>query len=398
MSRDRLFGSLLGLVFLVNLARIVYAPLVEPLRAAFDVDPGTIGLVVTLVWVGSAMPRIPTGYLLTRYPRHRIVIATGGVLTGAAALATFANSPLTLGGGALLMGLASGAYFVAANPLVSELFPQRVGRAMGVHGASTQVAAVLAAPLVTVALYFGSWRYVFGAIAVTAAVVTVVLWTVARRTELPAASGVDRNFRGAVRSQWRLILFGIVLLGSVGFVWQGVFNFFVSYLESPAVALPGETARNVLTVVFLAGVPAFWLSGRLADRLPHVPYMLTIIGAFVLSVFAVTAAPNLPALVILAALMGLVIHSLFPAIDAYLLSRLPDEYRGGAYAAYSGGMMVVQSTGSAAVGALVDAGLAYATIFRGLAGGLSVVLLVLVVFALAGRIPDEAAPGPVETG
>ena len=44
------------MAFLINLVRVVYAPLVEPLQAAFSVGPGTIGLIVTLVWTGSALP------------------------------------------------------------------------------------------------------------------------------------------------------------------------------------------------------------------------------------------------------------------------------------------------------------------------------------------------------
>ncbi len=81
MSRRTVFGSLLGLVFLVNLARVVFAPLLEPIRAATGASDATLGLLATLVWAGSALPRLPTGYLLTRLRRPTVVFGSGVVLT-----------------------------------------------------------------------------------------------------------------------------------------------------------------------------------------------------------------------------------------------------------------------------------------------------------------------------
>src|SRR6056297_2605782 len=164
VSRRSLFVSLNSMVFLVNFARLVFAPLVEPLKAAFTVGDATVGLIATLAWLGSALPRIPTGYLLTRVPRHHVVLAV------AAGFTAVAESIAVLGLGAFLMGLASGAYFIAANPLVSELYPERVGRALGIHGTASQTAAV-AAPLFVGAVLaqtgVDGWRLVMGAIGIT---------------------------------------------------------------------------------------------------------------------------------------------------------------------------------------------------------------------------------------
>ena len=384
VSRGRLFGTLCSLVLLVNLARVVFAPLLKELISVFSMGEATAGLIATLVWVGSAALRVPTGWLLTRVARHKVVLATGGVLTVAAAFTAGANSVPMLAVGALLMGLASGAYFVAANPLVSELYPERVGRALGIHGTASQVAAVVAAPFVTLALLY-DWRLAFVAIGVAAAVVTVALAVTARRTDLPEAGSDDRDLVGAARRQWRIILLGVVILGFTGFVWQGLFNFYELYMLQKNLG-PGA-AKNLLTVVFAAGVPAFVLSGRLADRLPHVPYLIGIVGAFVACLFALTRVEGLLPIVAVTAVTGYVIHSLFPALDTYLLDTLPDENRASAYAVYSGGMMVLQATGSVAVGTLAEAGVTYDSIFVGFAAGLGVLVVVLVGLQQTGRLP-----------
>jgi predicted MFS family arabinose efflux permease len=375
------------MIFLVNLARVVFAPLVGEFIGVFDIGEGTAGLVVTMVWLGSASLRIPTGLLLTRVPRHWVVLGTGAILTVAAAFTATADSVLMLGAGAVLMGLASGAYFVAANPLVSELYPERVGRAMGIHGMASQLAAVVAAPFVTLVLtLFLTWRAAFVGIGVAAFLATLAFFLAARRADLPNAGAADRDFLGAVRSEWRIIGVGVVVLGVTGFVWQGLFNFYELYMQ--AKGLGDATAKNMLTVVFGAGVPAFFLSGRLADRFPHVPYILGIVAAFVASVVLLTLVEGLLALLAVTATVGYAIHSLFPALDTYLLGTLPDETRGSAYAVYSGLMMLVQASGSSVVGALVEAGVDYDVVFTGLALGLAVVVLALGGLHRLGRLPE----------
>ncbi|SNZ12928.1 Predicted arabinose efflux permease, MFS family [Natronoarchaeum philippinense] len=384
-----MLGSLCALVFLVNFARVVFAPLVEPLRSAFGLSAGVAGLVVTLTWVGSALLRLPTGYLLTRVSRQRVVLGTGVVLTGAAAFAATAQSVVALGVGALLLGLASGAYFVAANPLVSELFPSRVGRAMGIHGTASQLAAAAAPLTVGGVIAVWSWRAVFVGLAIAAALATAVFYWVARGATLPTAGTADRDLLGALRRQWPIVLAAVVIVGATGFVWNGFFNFYVTYLtETKGFSEP--LARRMLTVVFAAGVPAFWLTGRLADRVPYVPLLLAILAGFVVSLLALTVVQTTVLVVAVSVVLGYVIHGLFPAVDTYLLASLPDQHRASAYAFYSASMMLVQASGSVAVGSLRDAGLGFTPLFRSLAAVLGVVFLALVVLYALDVLPSDA--------
>lgn len=391
MSRRTVFGSLLCLVFLVNLARVVFAPLLEPLEADFVVTDATLGFVATLAWLGSALPRIPVGYLLTRVSRERVVLGSGVLLAGAATAMSFADTIETVMVGAFLMGLASGSYYIAANPLVSELFPRRVGTSIGIHGGASQVAAVAAPGIVLAALAIGGWRMVARGMAVAAAVVTVAFVATTRRTDLPDAGTDDRDLLEAVREQWRIVLTAIVFVGATGLVWNGFFNFYVKFLTSHG--FTSDRANLLLTLVFGAGVPAFAITGRLADRLPIVPLLLSIVGGFVVSLLALTSVASTGAFLpvaVASVVTGYVVHSLFPTIDTYLLDSLPDRHRSSAYAAYSGGMMLFQATGSSVVGTMSDAGLSYDVVFTTLAIGLGVVFLAMLASYLTGRLPAAA--------
>ena len=225
----------------------------------------------------------------------------------------------------------------------------------------------------------------FVCIAVAAALVTITLFFTARSTDLPDAGSADRDLIGAIRAEWRVVLLSVIVVGATGFVWQGLFNFYELYMNTKGLS---ETAsKNLLTVIFAAGVPAFFVSGRLADTLPRVPYILTIIGSFTVCVLVLTVTTGLLPLIVLTVLIGYVIHSLFPAIDTYLLDTLPDGTRASAYAWYSGGMMILQAGGSSVVGALREAGLAYDVIFTRLALALSIVVVGLIALQQTDRLP-----------
>ncbi len=384
MTRARLFASLCGLVFLVNLARIVFAPLLDVFIAEFGIGEATAGLIVTLAWVGSASPRLPTGWILTKVPRHHVVLVSGLVLAGSSGLAATATTVEHLMIGAFLMGIASGIYFVSANPLLSELYPTRIGRIIGIHGAASQVAAVIAAPFVALTLLV-DWRLSLWAIAIGAAAITVYTWFVARNTELPTAGDADRDFVAGALSEWKLIVTALAIVGAASFVWQGLFNFYELYMQSKG--LSDWAAGMMLTIIFAAGVPAFFFGGDLADRFPHVPYLLGIVGAFATSLLVLTQVEGLIGLIVLSTVVGFIIHSLFPAIDTSLLDTLPDSTRGSAYAVFSSTWMLMQALGSSAVGSLVERGYAYDTVFASAAVVLGATVVVLVLVERTGRLP-----------
>ncbi|MFB6080114.1 MAG: MFS transporter [Haloferacaceae archaeon] len=382
----RLFAGLCGLVALVNFGRVAFAPLLEPLRAAFGAGPAAVGLVVSLAWFGTAVVRIPTGYLLTRVPRHRVVLWTGGLLAAGAVLAALAPSLSVLGAAAFVLGASSGAYFVAAVPLIGELYPDGVGRAVGIHGTASQVAAVAAPGVVVATLAVAGWRTVFWSLAVAAVAVTAAVALVARRTPLPVVDP-DRDFRTAL-SHWRVVLAGVSVVAAAGFVWQGLFNFYVTYLIAEK-GLGLDAANLALTVLFAAGVPGFALGGRLADRLPSVPYLLSLLAAFVCGLLVLVRVEGPVALFAVSVGIGTVVHALFPALDVYVLGALPAADRASAYAVFSGVALALESGGSGAVGALTDAGYAFGTVFGVAAALLAAVVVGLAALYLDGRFPDS---------
>ncbi len=380
-----------SIVFLVNFSRMVFAPLLQPAAGDFGVSAASLGVVTSAAWLGSAAPRLPTGYLLTRVPRHYVVLATGSSLVVTAGLTAFAGSIAQLTAGAFLMGLSSGMYFIAANPLLSELFPERLGRILGVHGMSSQLAAVTAPLVLSAVLLVGEWRQTFLLIAAVAAIATVLFFVFARRTALPRAGEQDRSLLAAGRAQWPIILTGIITMGAAGFLWNGLFNLYGDYLEV-AKGIDPSTGRLLLSVMFAAGLPAFFITGRLADRVALVPLLLSIIGAFTASVFALTLVDGVIPIALLSIIVGYAFHGLIPATDTYLLGSLPDRHRGSAYALYSAAMMVMIALGSGTIGSLVTTGISYTDAFRGVSLIVGGILIGLIALFRHGSLPTGGRP------
>ncbi|MEF8818133.1 MAG: MFS transporter [Haloferacaceae archaeon] len=383
-----LFGSLCLLFALTNLGRTAFAPLVETLRAAFGASPAAVGVVVSLAWAGSAAGRPVSAYLVTRVRRELVVAAGGVVLVVGSVLAALAGSLAALRVGAAVVGLSSGVYIGAAVPLVGDLFPGRVGRALGVHGAVSQVAAVAAPGVVFATVALADWRATFALLGALAGLSVGAVLFAAAVTDLPAATAPDRDLRAAL-AHWRVLAAGVAVVATAGFVWQGLFNFYVTFLVTERGAAPG-VASGALALLFAAGIPGMVLGGRLADRLPTVPFLLGLVFAFALSVATLAVVPGLPALLAVSVVVGLVVHALFPALDTYVLGALPDESRASAYALFSGTALALEAPGSAVVGAAATR-LSLGTTFLLLSLALVPVVAALAFAYLLGRFPASRA-------
>lgn len=374
--------------FLVNFVRVVLAPLLQPVAAEFHVTTASLGVVTTAAWLGSAAPRLPTGFLLTRVERHRVIAATGTLLVITATFTALASSVAHLAAGAFLMGISSGMYFIAANPLVSELFPERIARAIGIHGLARQIAAVVAPLIVALILFVGDWRITFFGVAAAAAAATLLLIYAARWTNLPDAGAEDQSLLAAGRSEWPIILTGIVFIGGVGFLWNGLFNLYGGYIEV-AKGIDASTGRLLLSLMFVAGVPSFLLAARLGEVYRRVPLILGLIAGFAASVVGLTFARGLLAIAAISLVIGFSFYLIVPLLDTYLLSTLPDHHRGSAYAIYSSIMMVTQSFGSGVIGSAVAGGMKYGTMFRSIAVVVAGITIGMSLLYAVGRLPQD---------
>lgn len=384
-GRGGVLLGICGISFLVNFGRVAFAPLVDHF-IAMGAAPAVAGLLATAVWLGSAAPRLPTGYILTFTKRHTVVLAAGTGLGLTAAVTALAPGVSIAILGAFALGISTGVFFVAANPLVAELFPRHLGVALGLRGTFSQIGAVVAPLAVTIAIGLGSWRFAFTGLAVGAVIMVAASVVAVARADLPHAGRGDRSLFGGITAEWQLIVAGLGFVGVTGFVWQGVFNFYLTFLGAEGGVSPA-TASHLLTLTFAAGIPSFLVFGRLADHVSFLRLLFTILSLFAGTLYLLTLVDGLAAVAVVSIVMGFIIHGLFPVGDAYMLASLPDERRGSAYAGFSAAMMLTQAPGSVAFGLLREFGLTYGAVFRAYALAVGGVVVLMSMLALSGRLP-----------
>ena len=188
-------------------------------------------------------------------------------------------------------------------------------------------------------------------------------------------------------SQLMGIIFGLIGAGAVLYSYASeAENLQTAYaLSYVGTSLGAVFAGDWLTLLF------FW--ELMAVTRPNVPLLLGIVGTFAVTVVGLTFVQGLVPIAVLSVVIGYVIHSVFPVLDTYMLSSLPDRHRASAYALYSSSMMLVQAGGSGVIGTAVAGGLGYDAAFRGSAIGVSLVVATLFVLYRTDRLPAGGIPG-----
>jgi MFS family permease len=229
----------------------------DPLADAYGTSLAVIGLLTTALFVSHLASQLPAGIWSDRFGAHRVALAACGA--GAVGNAILLLEPTVAVGvvGRLVVGVGSGAAFVAGLDLVRA--GGGVGSVLqGLFGGATMAGGGLALLVVPPLTEATSWRAPFTSglvLAVAAAALVLMVRTLPR---------VGRSTRGVLRDGTLLPL-GALQVATFGLaVIAG--NWVVPLLERDGAdtAVAGALGSFVL----LAGIVTRPLGGALANRWP----------------------------------------------------------------------------------------------------------------------------------
>ena len=358
---DRLFGGYAGRMLAVTalawaalqLARFAVPPLLPEIRADLGLSLSEAGVALTVFQGVYAAFQYPSGRLSDNWGRATllapsfIVLGIGCLLVGGAA-----------GFGSLLVGLAvfgvgKGLYAIPSRALLSDLFVERRGQALGVFSAGTDLGGVLASGAAVAAIGLATWRAVFAPVAVLlfGLLVLFAVWNrepyAVGRSELAVVATLRRLL--ATPRQRRSIAAFVCFY----FMVNGVLNFLPEYLRV-AKGFSAALAGGTYALLFVFGLAVKPVAGALSDRFPR---RRVAAGGMVL------AAAALGALVVagssLAVGAAIVVFAFgykaqFPVIDAILLDAAPSADAGADLGAARTLFLGVGSLGPAFVGVVAD--------------------------------------------
>lgn len=400
-SAGRSDGLIIGLVGLAHLLshfyQVALGPLFPLLREEFNVSYTALGLIVSLFFGVSGACQAFVGILVDRYGAHRLL------LFGIMAMST----------SVLLMGLAP-AYWVLLPLAVTAAFgncvfhpadisilsakvsPQRIGRALGIHGFGGTCGYFLS-PII---IYYGvastaGWRaglVTAGLIGWVAAFLIYRHRAVLRMpTSATEAGGALPGLAFYGRLLGNLPLMAafcyFALIAAAGVAMQ---NFSVPALMelygSPlAVATAGLT-------VYLAGNAAGVLAGgELADRLPRHALIAScgMAGGAALMICVAAFSLPMPAIIGLLGTAGFFVGTTGPSRDILIRAATPVGATGKVFGFVYSGLDLGSASGPLLFGWLMDGGQ-----FRGVFVGIAAMYVIAILSVLQLRRGAQTAAEP----
>jgi len=356
-ERHAALSMCVGAYFAVRLAQLLVSPLVPSLRGTFGVSRGTIGLILTGMWLVYACSQVPSGAAADRYGPRRVVVAALGCTTVAALALAAAPSTLTFGAFTLVLGVGAGLYYTPATALLADRFDD-VGRVIGVHRVGSQVAGLVAPALAALLGARFGWRVAVGSGALVAATCLCVVGLRGSAAPRPAATATDGGT--AVRPRALLavlarppVAFSAALAAMGEFAALATLSFLPAFLvEHHGLSLSAAGALFGAYFVVVAALQP--VSGWLSDRFGRDAVTGTLFATGAVGYVALAVGEGLAVAVPAVALVG-VAMAWGPPVQSRAVDALADAERGVGFGAVRTSYILVGALGPAAVGTLADA-------------------------------------------
>ncbi len=244
-------------------------PLLPALACQFEIAPATASLALSASTVALAVALFAAGSLSELLGRKLPIVASLVVSSAITFLCAAVPNFAALFGLRLLEGVAiSGVPAVAMAYIGEEVAPEALGFSMGLYVAGTALGGMCGRLLVGVVADAAGWRagmLAVGAVSLACAVAVALL--------LPAS----RNFTPRRQTALEHVLAyrahtidpGLPWLYATSFILMGtfvtVYNYIGFRLTAPPFSL-NQSAIGAIFLVYLVGVAASAIMGRLADR------------------------------------------------------------------------------------------------------------------------------------
>lgn len=362
-----LLGALIW--FLGKFVRYAFPPLFDTFQVTYHVSNAQVGFAFSAFMALYALMQFPSGALADRFGSTKVIAVGAGVAGVAAAVLIIGPPFLILALIMAVIGAGTGVHKTVSIRLLSNTYPGRVGRSLGVFdtiGASGGfVAPIVIAGILSTAIF--DWRLLFGIVG-GSFLASAVLFN--RRMENSSARSSDATsermfplteYRRTFGRPRVIVFVGVTVL--MAFAYNGTVAFLPLFLIAEAGVSPA-VASGLYSILFAATVTQLF-TGEAADRfgpLRTVSVCLvgTTLGLAVL-VFtianaggSVTSTALLVIIAIVVLLIGVGAHGYRPARDVYVVSIVPAATTGGALGIVRTTLMGAAAVAPAVVGIVAD--------------------------------------------
>lgn len=309
--------------------RMIYPVLLPYLRTSFGLSLTVAGLLVTILWLGSALGQLPGGILADRHGERSVMVAGTVLVAGAILLVVTAPSAVVLFAATGAVGLGQSLYPVARITILSELYPDRIGSALGVTMATGDLGQTVLPPIAGVLAAAVGWQLGLGMMIPLLLLAGSALWLVvpARSAETSNDASSMASIR-AVGSELRRpnVVFIAFILFLYIFIWQSFTGFYPTYLVEVK-GLSSSVAGVLFSLFFAVGVVVKPVAGSAYDRIGMRGSLIVVLVGPVAGFALLPFLDALWQLVLVTALVSSMLGS-GAITQSYLAESFAEEVRG----------------------------------------------------------------------
>lgn len=344
--------------FLILGVRLVVPALFPSIKAEFVFSNTIAGSIYTVLLGVAALLQFPGGVIADRVGGRSVLALGFGA--GLAGLALLALAPVAwvFVLGIVLFGVGTGLYGTPRVTVLSAVYPERDGTAIGICSAAGNVGTTVLPVLAAVITAAVGWRYGFGfALPLLVLGLALIWWFVPSDAGRTASGSAPRD--EAVYILRGLNDRGVILASTIMmvmfFTYQGLTAFLPTYLVAMK-SLSAQMAATLFGVFFAGGVFFQVLGGNLGDKFGHRRMLVVLLLASAVPLSVLPFVSGLWSLAVVVLSMSVVL-GFWPIAFSYTIRALPDEVQASGLGLLRTVYLLVGAFGSTAVGVLADADL-----------------------------------------
>ena len=254
--------------FLMLTTEFVVAGILPGIAGDLEVPLEQVGSFITIFAVGMIIGAPLMTMLTVRLSQRLTLILALGIFVVGHIWVALASDVDQIVIARFLTGLATGAFWAVSAVVASRAAGPTMGsRAVGIVAAGGSLATVLGVPIGAYVAQLTGWRGTFWALAISAALVTILVLRYLPRDEPSTAKGTSllADFAGLLSIRlWLVLLACATTSGGVLAVYS-----FIAPLLINGSGVPPTVVPLVLTVFGIGSFIGTLVAGRLGDKHPH---------------------------------------------------------------------------------------------------------------------------------
>lgn len=357
--------------------RFSYPALVPFFRGEFGFDLKMAGLLLSGLWAAYALGQFPGGLAGDRYGEGTILVTSTVVAAIMLLVVVLSTELWMLFVGTLGFGIATSLYGPTRFTILTDVFGDRAGTAVGLSHASGSVGNTVLPVLAAGIASYASWRAglgimipVFVVVAIALAVFVPTRTSPSSRTNSGSSLRTIRRIAAGISVRGIPVVLAIQIL--IGFVSQGFLGFYPTYLIEVKGFSPGM-ATALFGLYFAIAIVIQPLTGLSTDRFGSRSTLAVLLGAYFVGLAALYFAQSILQMLVLTVLlshrngMGVITNTI-------IADRLFDDVKGSGLGLLRSTWILIGAAGPVVVGLLGDVGL-FSQVFLLLALGAGIAAL-----------------------